>query len=343
VTVGPRLSALVRAVGVREADGNGVARRRTGGLMAIGIRMCRSRRLLALACMAAALALVPNPAGAADGGYWLVGGDGGVFAFGVPFLGSNAGDPGACRPNTVDRTLPDGACQAIAAVPDGSGYWILDIDIGAITPAGAAGFFGQPFDEFQGVPREFVPTGRAIVSTPSGQGYWVLVVGLSGAATIMPFGDASFLGDTATLAASGLEVRGDPVGVAVTPDGQGYWEVHSDGGVFAFGTAPFHGSLGGVLLNERIVAIVATADGGGYWLIGADGGVFAFGNAPFAGSLGGTPLNSPIVGAARSSPAGYVLAARDGGVFAFGDAPFHGSLGSTALARPIFGITSPAP
>ena len=34
------------------------------------------------------------------------------------------------------------------------------------------------------------------------------------------------------------------VGMAVTPDGGGYWLVASDGGVFAYGDAAFHGSTG---------------------------------------------------------------------------------------------------
>ena len=40
--------------------------------------------------------------------------------------------------------------------------------------------------------------------------------------------------------------RGQPiVGITPTPDGRGYWEVAFDGGVFAFGDATFHGSMGG--------------------------------------------------------------------------------------------------
>jgi hypothetical protein len=47
--------------------------------------------------------------------------------------------------------------------------------------------------------------------------------------------------------------------VAVTPtsDGQGYWEVASDGGIFAFGDAPFEGSVAGVRLVAPMVAIAA--------------------------------------------------------------------------------------
>ena len=47
------------------------------------------------------------------------------------------------------------------------------------------------------------------------------------------------------------------VGIAATPDGQGYWEVASDGGVFAFGNARFYGSMGGQHLNAPIVGMAA--------------------------------------------------------------------------------------
>jgi len=40
--------------------------------------------------------------------------------------------------------------------------------------------------------------------------------------------------------------------MAATPDGGGYWEVASDGGLFAFGDATFYGSMGGRPLNEPV-------------------------------------------------------------------------------------------
>ena len=49
-----------------------------------------------------------------------------------------------------------------------------------------------------------------------------------------------------------------------------------DGGVFAYGTAQFAGSMGGQRLNAPVVGMAATPDGGGYWLVAADGGVFSF-------------------------------------------------------------------
>jgi hypothetical protein len=76
----------------------------------------------------------------------------------------------------------------------------------------------------------------------------------------------------------------------------GYWEVASDGGLFAF-NAPFEGSMGGKPLNSPIVGMAYDPATGGYWEVASDGGLFAF-NAPFEGSMGGKPLNSPIVGMA---------------------------------------------
>ena len=93
----------------------------------------------------------------------------------------------------------------------------------------------------------------AIPLGASNGSYWL--VGSNGGVTP---GNAIFHG---SLPALGLTVS-DVVGMAGAPDGGGYWDVAADGGVFAFGTAPFHGSMGG----KRSTAHRghgATADGGG--------------------------------------------------------------------------------
>jgi hypothetical protein len=131
------------------------------------------------------------------------------------------------------------------------------------------------------------------------------------------------------------------VGMAATPDGGGYWEVASDGGIFAFGDAGFYGSEGGQPLDHPIVGMAATPDGGGYWEVASDGGIFAFGDAGFYGSEGGQPLDHPIVGmAATPSGHGYWLVGSDGGIFSFGDAAFRGSTGGIGLNRPIVGMAA---
>jgi hypothetical protein len=147
----------------------------------------------------------------------------------------------------------------------------------------------------------------------------------------------------------GITLGGDsPVAVqypyrAMASDGtaHGYWIAGDDGGIFSYGNAAFHGSLGGQKLNAPVVGMTATPDGQGYWLVGSDGGVFSFGNAPYYGSAGGTHLNQPIVGmAAKRDASGYWLVASDGGVFSYGHAAFHGSMGGTKLNAPVVGMAA---
>ena len=72
-------------------------------------------------------------------------------------------------------------------------------------------------------------------------------------------------------------------GMTATSDGKGYWFVASDGGIFSFGDAAFHGSTGGTPLNAPVVGMAAAPATGGYWLVASDGGIFSFG-APFYGA-----------------------------------------------------------
>ena len=134
-------------------------------------------------------------------------------------------------------------------------------------------------------------------------------------------GDAGFFGS-----AGGIHLNAAVVGMAATPDGQGY-VVGSDGGVFAYGDAGFHGYRR-PCPNAPVVGMASTPDGQGYWLVAADGGVFAYGDA---GSTARRRLhlNAPVVGIAPTLDGhGYWMVASDGGVFAYGDA------GSRLRGRP---------
>ncbi len=125
------------------------------------------------------------------------------------------------------------------------------------------------------------------------------------------------------------------------PSGASYWLAASDGGIFAYGNAAFHGSLGSITLNKPIVGSAPTLAGQGYWQVASDGGVFSFGDAGFFGSMGGKPLNKPVVGMAGAPEGGgYWLVASDGGLFAFGNAGFYGSMGGKPLNQPIVGIAA---
>ncbi|MDA8342670.1 MAG: hypothetical protein M0007_10685, partial [Actinomycetota bacterium] len=67
------------------------------------------------------------------------------------------------------------------------------------------------------------------------------------------FGDAGFYGSTGSL-----HLNQPVVGMAATPDGDGYWLVASDGGIFAFGDAKFYGSTGSLRLNQPMVGMAVS-------------------------------------------------------------------------------------
>jgi hypothetical protein len=120
-----------------------------------------------------------------------------------------------------------------------------------------------------------------------------------------------------------------------------YWLVASDGGIFAFGGAPFYGSTGSMTLNKPVVGMAGTPGSKGYWLVASDGGIFTFGDAQFYGSTGAMTLNKPVVAmAATPTGGGYWLVASDGGIFAFGSAQFYGSMGGRTLYQPIVGMAA---
>src|ERR1700730_16028997 len=82
---------------------------------------CSTVTVLAGLALTSPMATEAAPIPGDTSGYWLVGGDGGVFAFDTVFAGSAAADSGLCPPNTADRSEPEGTCWAIAATPDGGG------------------------------------------------------------------------------------------------------------------------------------------------------------------------------------------------------------------------------
>jgi hypothetical protein len=69
---------------------------------------------------------------------------------------------------------------------------------------------------------------------------------------IFNFGDAGFY-----KSMGGQHLNAPIVGLAATPDGNGYWLAASDGGVFNFGSAPYEGSVGGKPLNAPVVGMAS--------------------------------------------------------------------------------------
>ena len=78
-------------------------------------------------------------------GYWLFGGDGGVFTFGVArYKGSAIATLAQRRTADVRTQLqPDGLAVAIAAAPRGDGYWIATRD-GGVFAFGSAHDYEAP-------------------------------------------------------------------------------------------------------------------------------------------------------------------------------------------------------
>jgi len=106
------------------------------------------------------------------GGYWLVGIDGGVFAYGdATFYGSMGGKP------------LNAPISGIARTSDGHGYWLVALD-GGIFTFGDAAFHGS----MGGKPLNAEMVG--IAANPDGTGYWTAAMD----GGVFAFGDAPFFG-----------------------------------------------------------------------------------------------------------------------------------------------------
>ncbi|HWE55147.1 MAG TPA: putative Ig domain-containing protein [Acidimicrobiales bacterium] len=261
--------------------------------------------------------LVAPIAGAAttpDGrGYWLASQDGGVFTFGdARFHGSMSG-------RRLDQPI-----VAMAATPDGSGYLLLGAD-GGVFAFGHARYWGNAV----GLTRA---PAVGIALTPDGGGYWIL----DSDGTVWSFGDAPVMKSTYSRTSGRTSVATFSLlrpasGIASTPDGEGYWIVGRDGGVFAYGDAPFYGSKGRTgVAPSSVVGLLPTPTGHGYWLAGSDGNVYPFGDAVSLGNLRGQNLagaivaiTGPLFGPALSGilPAGVVNETYTAQLHASGGAP----------------------
>jgi hypothetical protein len=233
------------------------------------------------------------------GGYWMVGSDGRIYAYGDASLFSLSG-------SSDDFIQPNKPIVGIAVTPDGRGIWLVASD-GGIFTYGDAQYYGSTGAMTLNKPIV------GMASTPDGMGYW-LVASDGG---VFAFGDAQFYGSTGAMT-----LNKPIVGMAADELTGGYWLVAADGGIFSF-NAPFLGSTGAMVLNKPIVGMAAAPNGTGYRFVASDGGVFCFG-VPFAGSTGNITLNEPVSAMAPSGSGGYWLAAQDGGVFTFA-AQFYGT------------------
>ncbi len=249
-------------------------------------------------------------------GTCTVGGDGRTVSFLVE---------GACTltpqvSSGTNYTAGTGGPQTFTILPGPRGYWLVGSD-GGIFSFGQAHFYGS----MGGIPLQRPVVG--ITPTHDKHGYW-LVASDGG---IFSFGDSNYYGSIPGLglhpADSGVPNSLDApiVGMVPSSDGNGYFMVASDGGVFAFGDARFAGSCPGIGgCAGSAVAVMPDHSGNGYWLVTSAGNIYAFGDAPFFGAP--SPQSSPVVNAVATTDGhGYWILYANGTVLSFGDA---GSLGN---------------
>ncbi|HEX3462203.1 MAG TPA: IPT/TIG domain-containing protein, partial [Acidimicrobiales bacterium] len=243
----------------------------------------------------------------------------------VTITGTNLGPATSVQFGTVVVTGPMcNATQCVVTDPAGVPGSVVDITVttpGGTSPTSPADQFtysgGVPAPSVGGISPNSGPSTGGTVVTITGQGF--------AGATEVDFGDppATNVSCSATECTAtsppdapgtvAVTVKGPGGTSRLSPNdqftytevappppppanGNGYWLVASDGGIFSFGGSPFFGSTGAQKLNKPIVGMASTPDGGGYWLVASDGGIFAFGNAGFFGSTGAMTLNKPIVG-----------------------------------------------
>lgn len=168
----------------------------------------------------------------ANNGYWIVGSDGGIFAFdNAPYDGSAHG------------SLPNGqSVVAIAATPDGNGYW-------EVTNGGYVYAYGDA--QYEGGVSG-LGIGCAIVGMAAAENdssYWL--DGCDGG--VYSLGQAPFDGALAQTAKYfNIEA------IASTQDGNGYYLMAFDGSLFTYGDAQFQGDLYGNTTYGQIAGVAYT-------------------------------------------------------------------------------------
>ena len=90
--------------------------------------------------------------------------------------------------------------------------------------------------------------------------------------------------------------------MAARPQNDGYWMIARDGGVFAFGRAPFAGSGANSGSPSPYVAMLPSMTGNGYLALRDNGRVTAFGDAPNLGDGAGRLFGRAIGIAGRLNP-----------------------------------------
>jgi hypothetical protein len=205
-------------------------------------------------------------------GYWLLLGDGSVYAFGnAAFYGDLRGSGWKGGP------VPPGApAVGIAATADGKGYFITAAD-GSVYAFGDARYRGSRGGQW---------TNGAVVAIavdPVTGGYWLVTS--KGAV----YGeDAPNYGS-----ASRHPIPSPIVAMAAAPDGAGYWLAAQDGHVYSYGAAAHESTAHGHLASPVIGIAASRSDG--YWLAMSDGTIVRVGKTGSHGAAPAGAHSAPLV------------------------------------------------
>ena len=169
---------------------------------------------------------------------------------------------------------------AMAATPDGGGYWLVASD-GGIFSYGDAQFYGST----GGIPLNKPIVGMAATPDGGATGWCVRRRHLR----LRRRGLLRLHGRASTLNLPSSAWRpGSAAGAT------GWWPPTAASSTSA---APTSTAVGGhASSTSPWWGWPLTPDGGGYWLVASDGGIFNYGDALFYGSTGAITLNKPIVG-----------------------------------------------
>jgi hypothetical protein len=151
-----------------------------------------------------------------------------------------------------------------------------------------------------------------------------------------PPGEGGFRAGARKIDACSMYRDGDPnfnnitfAGATIpvnTDERTGYWQVRSNGQVYAFGDArTYPTNSPRATPRQLVVGMVAHPSGRGYWTVDDSGVVISAGEAYWNGDLADDPNAHTIDIARTPDGSGYWLLNRDGSVHPFGSAPNRGS------------------
>ncbi len=132
-------------------------------------------------------------------------------------------------------------------------------------PTAAGTGWWHPTGDLQLRRRQVLRIDRRTSSSTSRSSAWLRPPTAAGTGSWHPTGVSSASAtpsSTARPAACGSTSPSSAM--APTKDGKGYWLVASDGGIFSFGDAQFHGSTGAINLNKPVVGMTPHQDD---WLL----------------------------------------------------------------------------